>query len=103
MYFLRILTEVTGGGTIALVLFFLFTCIFLVSSFYIVKKFRPETSSLFLSLGIFLYLVISATLSDVFIGTLLLPQGEYINFGFGGGLIRFFLSVIFGMIIGCNV
>jgi hypothetical protein len=100
MFFQRIFTEVTGGATIALVMLFLFTFIFLGSSFYLVKQFKPETSSSFLSLGIFLYLVISATLSDVFLGTLLFPQGEYFNFGFGGGLARFILSVVCGILTG---
>jgi hypothetical protein len=99
MYFQRIFTEVTGGATIALVMLFLFTLIFFGSSFYLVKKFKLETSSFVLSLGIFLYLVISAALSDVFLGILLFPQGEYFNFGLGGGLIRFLLSVVFGILI----
>jgi uncharacterized membrane protein len=103
MTFFRILTEITGGFEIGIMLLVLFIIIFIVSSFYMVKKYNRSISTMKLSLGIVIYLLISATLSDVFLNTLLFSQGEYINYGLGGGLIRLLFSIIIGLLIGFSV
>jgi hypothetical protein len=100
MTFFRIFTEVTGGSTIGIILLVLFSLIFAGTSFYMVKKYYSVTSTLNLTFGILIYLVISVVLSDVLLNILLFPHGEYFNYGLGGGLFRIFISILIGLMIG---
>jgi hypothetical protein len=100
MTFFRILTEVTGGMGIGIILLLIFTLIFIGSAFYMLKKYNGVASPMKLSIGIALYLVISTVLSDVLLSSLLFSQGEYINYGLGGGLFRLLVSILVGLLVG---
>ncbi|WP_102262482.1 hypothetical protein [Mesobacillus jeotgali] len=100
MTLFRILTEVTGGMGIGIILLLTFILIFVGSAFYMLKKYKGLASPMKLSIGIAIYLVISAVLSDVLLNSLLFSQGEYINYGLGAGLFRLLFSILVGLLVG---
>lgn len=98
--FFRILTEVSGGMGIGIILLVIFMLIFIGSAFNMVQKYNGVTSPVQLFIGIVIYLIISTVLSDVLLFSLLFSQGEYINYGLGGGLFRLLFSIILGLVFG---
>ncbi|WP_226085477.1 hypothetical protein [Mesobacillus sp. S13] len=100
MTFYRILTEVTSGIEIGIILLLIFILILVGSAFYLVKIYKGVASPMKLSIGIAIYLVISTALSDVFLNSLLFSQGEYINYGLGEALFRLLASILVGLLIG---
>jgi uncharacterized membrane protein YhfC len=102
MTFFRIFNEneVTNGSGIGIVLLVLFVIIFIGTSLYLAKKYKEVLSTLKITIGILIYLIISVVLSDVLVRILLFPQDEYFNYGLGGGLFRLLLSILLGLMIG---
>ncbi|HET7626817.1 MAG TPA: hypothetical protein VFK44_00330 [Bacillales bacterium] len=100
MAFHKIYTEVTGGPTIEIILLALFVVGYVITSFFLIKKYKPAASPLKLALGISLYFVISAVATDFSLNLFLFPQGDYVNYGLGGGLLRLFSSIFLGFLIG---
>jgi hypothetical protein len=53
-----------------------------------------------IGVGILIFFLISIVVTDVSVKILLFPQGDFINFGLGGGLLRLLLSILTGLAIG---
>jgi hypothetical protein len=101
--FFNLFSEVTGGTSIGIMLLIFYIVVFIGTAFYLVNKYKTVVSSSKLSIGLFMYLVISALISNISLSLLLFPHGEYINYGIGGGLLRLLFSIIIGLLIGFSV
>jgi hypothetical protein len=102
MTYLRIFNEneVTDGSGIGITLLVLFIIIFVGTSLSLMKKYISSLSPLKITFGILIYLVISVVAADVFVKILLFPQGEYFNYGLGGGFFRLLFSIAIGLTTG---
>jgi hypothetical protein len=92
--------EVTDASGIGITLLVLFIIIFIGTSLFLVKKYNSVLPTLKIAIGILIYLVISVVSSDVLVRIIVFPQGEYYNYGLGGGLFRLLFSILIGLLIG---
>ena len=103
MAFLKIITEVTGGEAIGILLLLVFIVIFIGTSFYVIKKYNSVVSTFKLSIGILIYFIISVLVSNASLNFLLFSEGEYFNHGLGVGLLRLLFSIFIGLLFGLLV
>ncbi|MDC3425148.1 hypothetical protein NC797_11590 [Aquibacillus sp. 3ASR75-11] len=99
MTFFQIFSE-TGGMGIGVMLAILFWSLFFGTSFYMVKKYASAIPTTVLYVGIAVYLIVSVVLSDMLLYAFLFSEGEYVNYGFGEGLLRLLTSIFVGLTIG---
>lgn len=83
------------GGFIALALFLF---LFILSSTLLIRKQKAEPASRRM-LAVCVHFVFFAFLTALFLRLLFFPNGDYYNYGVGGGSVRFVLSTGLGLAI----